>query len=187
MKNIAILASGTGTNAAKIMDHFIGNPQIFVSVVASNNDTAGVLDEAVERGVPTAIFSNEQLHDEEIMLNMLHGIDLIVLAGFMRKIPPFLLEEFEDRIVNIHPALLPKFGGKGMYGNKVHEAVIEAGEKQTGITIHLVNEEYDEGKILFQESIPVKQTDTPESLAMRVQKLEHEHFPKIIQKLVRSL
>ena len=187
MKNIAILASGTGTNAAKIMDHFIGNPQVFVSLVASNKETAGVLDEAVERGVPTAVFTNDQLNDEEFMLNMLRGIDLIVLAGFMRKIPSFLLEEFEDRIVNIHPALLPKFGGKGMYGKKVHEAVIEAGEKESGITIHLVNEEYDKGKILFQESVPVKQTDTPDSLAMRVQKLEHEHFPKIIQKLVRSL
>ena len=187
MKNIAIFASGSGTNAAAIMDNFMGHPEIFVSLTATNNPEAGVIEKAEERVVPVTVFENEDLNDEEYMLELLRGIDLIVLAGFLKKIPSYLVNEFEGRIVNIHPALLPKYGGKGMYGDKVHQAVIENGEKESGISIHLVNENYDDGDVLFQDTVPVSQQDTPDTLALKVRKLEHEHYPEVIEKLVRSL
>lgn len=187
MKNIAVLASGTGSNAAAIMDHFIGYENVFVSLTASNNPNAGVLEKAAERGVPTSTFTKSQLHDEEFMTELLRGIDVVVLAGFLLKIPAFLVREFEGRMINIHPALLPKYGGKGMYGMNVHKAVIENNEKQTGITIHYVSENYDEGDIILQKTVSLSQRDTPETVALKVQKLEHEHYPKIVEKLALSL
>lgn len=187
MKNIAVLASGTGSNAAAIMDRFIGYEDIFVSLVASNNPEAGVLEKAAERGVPTSTFTKSQLNDEEFMTELLRGIDVVVLAGFLLKIPAFLVREFEGRMINIHPALLPKYGGKGMYGEHVHQAVIENGDKETGITIHYVSENYDEGDIILRETVSLSQRDTPETAALKVQKLEHEHFPEVVEKLARSL
>ncbi len=187
MKNIAIFASGTGSNAAAIMDRFIEYDDIFVSLAATNKPDAGVLDEAHERGVPTRVFTKKELHDEDYMHDLLLGIDVVVLAGFLLKIPPFLVEAFQGRMINIHPSLLPKYGGKGMYGMRVHEAVLENNEKESGITIHYVSENYDEGDILRQEKVSISQRDTARTIALKVQKLEHEHYPKIVEKLVRSL
>lgn len=187
MKNIAILASGNGSNAAAIMDRFIDYDDIFVTLTASNNPDSGVLEKAATRGVPTSTFTKSELNDEEFMTELLRGIDVVVLAGFLLKIPAFLVEQFEGRMINIHPALLPKYGGKGMYGMNVHKAVFENGDKETGITIHYVNENYDEGDIILQKSISVSQRDTPETIALKVQKLEHEHLPEVVEKLARAI
>lgn len=188
-KKIAIFASGNGTNAERIMSHFQDNESGEVLLVLSNKAEAGVLQRAARFGVRTRVFDRDSFYNTseimDLLLNL--GIDLIVLAGFLWLIPAVLIRAFPDRIINIHPALLPKYGGKGMYGRRVHEAVLENGEKESGISIHYVNEVYDEGKIIFQARCRVEPDDTPESLAERIHTLEYRHFPEIIEKLLREM
>ncbi len=186
MKNIAIFASGTGTNTRNIITYFKNNSEINVSVVLSGSKNAGVVQIAKEAGIPCVITSKDEFNKGKNIAQKLKffNIDFIVLAGFLWLLPSYLVKKYYNRIVNIHPALLPKYGGKGMYGNNVHQAVIEAKEKQSGISIHYVNERYDEGNIIFQSSCPVLPGDTLEDLAARVHKLEYEHYPKVIERLL---
>lgn len=185
-RNIAIFASGSGTNAENIIRYFKENDSVRVSLVLSNKSEATVLERAARLGVPAAVLSREEWLTGEKVLEVLreHGIDFIVLAGFLVRVPDVLLHAYPDKIINIHPSLLPKFGGKGMYGDRVHEAVIAAGEQESGITIHYINEHYDEGSILFQATCPVLPGDSAEDVAKRVHALEYEHYPLIIQKTV---
>ncbi len=184
MKNIAIFASGNGTNAENIINHFNGGNIADVKIVITNKDTAPVIERAGKCGVPAIVLPREELVAENpttlMTLLQQHNIETIILAGYLLKIPQILTSTYKDNIINIHPALLPKFGGKGMYGINVHKAVIAASETESGITIHLVDAVYDNGKILFQAKCPVFPTDTPENLASRVQALEQKHFPEII-------
>ncbi|WP_280748166.1 phosphoribosylglycinamide formyltransferase [Parabacteroides sp. PF5-9] len=186
MKNIAIFASGSGTNAENITRYFINNKDIKVALVLSNNKNVGVHARVNALGVPSFTFSREEFLSGEPILSKLaaYEIDFIVLAGFMNKISEPILKAFPHKIINIHPALLPKYGGKGMFGMHVHEAVVGAGEDESGITIHYVNEQYDEGQIIFQASCPVLQSDTPDDVAAKVHKLEYAHFPQVIEKLL---
>ena len=181
--NLAILASGNGSNAARFIDYFRDHPAIHVGLIVSNNASAYVLERAKEAGVPTEVIPGPDWEKEEGVKAVFHRyqIDAVVLAGYMRLIPPFLIRMFSNRIFNIHPALLPDFGGKGMYGKHVHRAVLESGAAKSGITIHLVNEEYDKGRILFQEEVPISPSDTPESLSAKVQQLEHFHYPRVVE------
>jgi len=185
LKRLAILASGSGSNAEKIMAHFQNSEIAEITLVASNKSDAFVLDRAKKFDVPTFTFSRKEM-DAGILLEKLQqeNIDWVILAGFLLKIPVELTRAFPDRMVNIHPALLPKYGGKGMYGSFVHEAVIAAGDTETGITIHLVNENYDEGRIVFQASTPLNDSDTPESIAEKIHALEHKYFPEVIEGLM---
>lgn len=182
-QHIAIFASGAGSNAEAIMKHFNGHPVIQVALVVSNKADAGVHELARAHQVPSVTITKSDLQQDEVLLAQLqrYQINWIALAGFLLLIPPYLVDAFPNRILNIHPALLPKFGGKGMYGMHVHRAVKEAGEKETGITIHLVNAEYDKGTILAQNAVGVDNIDTPETIRQKVQVLEHEHFPKVIE------
>jgi phosphoribosylglycinamide formyltransferase 1 len=185
MNNIAIFASGSGTNAENIINHFIRNKTIKVVLVLSENKNAFVFERARKLEVPAIHFTIDEFNNGDVLklLNR-YRVDFIVLAGFLKLFPTSIIEQYPQRIINIHPALLPKFGGKGMYGTKVHKAVIEAGEKESGITIHYVNQNYDEGGIVFQAKCPVLDNDTPETLAQRVHSLEYEFFPKIIENLL---
>lgn len=190
MTNIAIFASGSGTNAEAIMEHFAASTTARVALLLSNRADAFALKRAERFGVPTAVFSREEFRDPEGAVARLlkeHHIEFIVLAGFLWLVPDYLTTRYAGRIVNIHPALLPKFGGKGMYGHHVHEAVLAAGETQSGITIHLVNERYDSGDILFQATVPVSPDDTPDSLAEKIHTLEHRHFPTVIEQTIQQL
>lgn len=186
MKRIAIFASGSGTNAEKIMQFFKDHPEAMVGLVLSNKKDARVLERAARFNVPTRVFNRQELYETNNILDLLKekNIDLIVLAGFLWLVPDNLIEFFPDRIINIHPALLPKYGGKGMYGARVHEAVIAAGDKESGITIHYVNPRYDEGKIIFQAKCKVEPGDNPDSLASKIHQLEYEYFPKVIENLI---
>lgn len=188
MTRLAIFASGSGTNAEKIIRHFADVNDIEVSLIVCNRKDAGVLDIADQWGIPSMLIDREFFYQSNQILFELHqqGIDFIVLAGFLWLLPPYLIESYPKKIINIHPALLPKFGGKGMYGMRVHEAVKAAGEVQTGITIHYVNEKYDDGTVIFQASCPVLPDDTPEDIRLKVQVLEHTHFPVIIENIVRE-
>jgi phosphoribosylglycinamide formyltransferase-1 len=183
MISIAILASGSGTNAEKIMDRFRDSSLARVVLLATDNPAAGALERARRRGVPVAVFSRAEFAEGSAPLAALRaaGVDYLVLAGFLRLIPLNIIEAFPGRIVNIHPALLPAYGGRGMYGDHVHRAVIAAGEKESGITIHRVNERYDEGSIIAQFRCPVNPGDTPDGLAARIHELEHRHFPEVIE------
>jgi phosphoribosylglycinamide formyltransferase-1 len=185
LKRIAILASGSGSNAEKIMEYFQDSTKAEIALVASNKADAFVLSRAKKFEVPTFTFSKKEL-EEGILLEKLQTekIDWVILAGFLLKIPVDLIRAFPDHMVNIHPALLPNYGGKGMYGSHVHEAVKAAGDTETGITIHLVNENYDEGKIIFQAATTVSVDDTPETIAAKVHTLEHRYFPEVIGSLV---
>lgn len=190
MTNIAIFASGSGTNAEAIMDHFSDSSCGRVALLLSNRADAYALRRAERFGVPTAVFSRDEFCDRDGKVAALlreHQIDFIVLAGFLWLVPNYLTDTYAGRIVNIHPALLPKFGGRGMYGDNVHRAVIDSGEAESGITIHLVNEKYDSGDILFQASVPVTTDDTPDSLAAKIHVLEHRHFPLIIERTIQNL
>lgn len=189
MRNIAIMASGSGTNAENIIQHFRDHPDIHVALVLSNKKDAYVLKRAESFDIETFVFTRTQFYETREVIDLLkrHGIDLVVLAGFLWLVPLSMIEAYNQRIVNIHPALLPKYGGKGMYGHFVHETVLENGEKESGISIHLVNERYDEGDILFQATCPTKEDDTAESLADRVHELEYAHYPRVIEKLINSL
>jgi len=186
--NIAIFASGAGSNAKKIIDHFRNSGTVTISLIACNKPGAGVLNIAAAENIPVILIEKEKFFRGNAYVDELKElkIDLIVLAGFLWKIPDGLIKAFPRKIVNIHPALLPKFGGKGMYGNFVHEAVIKAGEKVSGITIHYVDEHYDNGDTIFQVRCAVLQSDTPDSLAQRIHLLEHAHYPAIIEDLLKS-
>jgi len=188
MQQIAIFASGAGTNAARIIDHFRHHPSIRIALVVCNKPGAGVLDIAAREHVPTLIIEKEPFFRGDAYVGELRArqIGFIVLAGFLWKIPTALVQAFRGKIINIHPALLPKFGGKGMYGRFVHEAVIAAGEKESGITIHYVDEFYDHGEPVFQAKIIVEKEDTPETLAKKVHGLEYEHFAQIIEDEVQK-
>ena len=187
MNNIAIFASGSGTNAENLIRYFRTNPKGRVKLVLTNRPDAGVISRAQNHDIEVVVFNRGDLYQKGVVYELLmgHEVDFIVLAGFLWLIPPSILEAFENKIVNIHPALLPKFGGKGMYGRFVHEAVIEAGETQSGITIHRVNQHYDEGDILFQATCPVDQGETPDSLAGKIHQLEYEHFPRVVEQLLK--
>ena len=182
LQKIAIFASGSGSNAEQIISYFQSNKQVEVAVILSNKADAFVLERAKKFGIPTKVFDRPTFRKTENVLQTLqqHKIDLVVLAGFLWLIPSYLVKAFPNRIINIHPALLPKYGGKGMYGMHVHQAVIDAGEKESGITIHYVNEEYDEGQIIFQATCPLNKDETPETLAEKIHTLEHAHFPQVI-------
>lgn len=183
---ILIFASGSGTNAEQIIRHFSPMTNVKVAGVYTNNPSAFVIERAKELNVSTFVFSREQLNDPNALLAELKdkNPNLIVLAGFLWKIPPHIVEAFPDKIINIHPSLLPKFGGKGMFGRHVHQAVIDAKEVESGISIHFVNSQYDEGAIIFQAKTTVAPQETPESLAQKIHKLEHKHFSEQIEKLL---
>ncbi len=185
-KHIAIFASGAGSNARKIIEYFKNSATVKVALIVCNNPRAAVLYIAAEHSIPTLMVNKQSLYKEDNCLEelRLHQIDLIVLAGFLWMIPQNLINNYRNRIINIHPALLPKFGGKGMYGENVHKTVIEAGEKESGITIHYVDEHYDNGDVIFQARCIVDPDDTPSTLAEKVHKLEHEHYSKVIEKLI---
>ena len=189
VKNIAILASGAGSNAQKILEHFSDRMDIAVRLIVSNKQDAGVLNIAKVASIDTFIVTRDSFYATTDLLVELdkRNIDFIVLAGFLWLIPPYLIQHYPDRIINIHPALLPKIGGKGMYGHFVHEAVHLAKETHSGITIHYVNEKYDEGSIVFQERCEILPSDQPEDIAKKVQVLEHSHYPTVIDQLVSSL
>jgi len=188
MNRILIFASGSGTNAKNIIEYFGDRTTGTVVAVFSNNSNATVLEKAKKLNIPTVIFSKEELNLGKTLqkINEFQP-DLIVLAGFLLKVPENLIEAFPNRIINIHPALLPKFGGKGMYGMHIHKAVVENNEKETGITIHYVNENYDEGNIIFQQNVALSEGDTAESVAIKIHALEQEHFPVVIEKLLTSI
>jgi phosphoribosylglycinamide formyltransferase-1 len=181
---IAIFASGSGTNAENIVDFFKMDSHIKVSLILSNKNSAYVLERARKLGVKNTVFTPEQLNNSTFVDEILdeEKIDAIILSGFLLKVPDRIIAKYPGRIINIHPALLPKFGGKGMYGMNVHKAVIESGDTQSGITIHLVDELYDNGTILFQSTCDVEPGDTPESLAEKIHKLEYRYFPEVIGK-----
>lgn len=185
-KKIALFASGSGTNVENIVRYFQQTERVEIVLVVTNNPSAGVILRAKQLGIPVKVFDKKTLADTDVVNQELKrlGTDLIVLAGFLLMIPGSLIKDFPDKIINIHPALLPKFGGKGMYGMRVHQAVLEAGEKKSGITIHKVNEHYDEGQIIFQAELKIKEGETPESLAMRIHELEYLYYPKIIDKIL---
>ncbi|MBT8385199.1 MAG: phosphoribosylglycinamide formyltransferase [Bacteroidia bacterium] len=182
MKRIAIFASGSGTNAENIIRYFQKNPVAIVVLVLSNKKDAKVLERAKKHNIKSLSFTRNQFIEEDEVLNILKNeADFIVLAGFLLKVPEKIIKAFPQKIINIHPALLPKYGGKGMYGMHVHNAVIANKERETGISIHYVNENYDEGSIIFQKTVRITENDTPESIADKVHQLEYENFPKIIE------
>lgn len=186
MKRIAIFASGSGSNAEHITEYFAKGDVARVEVIYSNNPKAFVIQRAARLNIPLVLFDREKFYGDETILRDLQSrkIDLIVLAGFLWLIPGNIIKAYRDRIVNIHPALLPKYGGKGMFGLAVHEAVIDACEKESGITIHLIDDVYDHGQVLLQVRCPVLTDDTPETLAERVHQLEYKHFPGAIEKML---
>jgi phosphoribosylglycinamide formyltransferase-1 len=187
MHSLVIFASGTGTNANAIIEHFKKNGKAKVSLIVSNKADAGVLDIAMREEIPFLII-DKQTFNNTLLIEQLkdHKPSLIILAGFLWKIPDVMVQEFPDRIINIHPALLPGYGGKGMYGHKVHHAVIAAQDKESGITIHYVNEVYDEGNIILQARCSVEENDGPDQLASRIHKLEHFYFPRAIEFLLEQ-
>ncbi|MCH7401029.1 phosphoribosylglycinamide formyltransferase [Belliella kenyensis] len=185
MKKIAILASGSGSNAEKIMEHFQFSDKAQIVQIGSNKEDAYVLERAKKYGVPTFTFNKTALEQGTVTEKLIENqVDWVILAGFLLKIPQNLINKFPNNIINIHPALLPKYGGIGMYGMNVHSAVKEAGEKETGITIHLVNENYDEGKIIFQAATSIDEKDSAEEIAQKVHALEHKYFPQIIESML---
>ncbi|HVU53987.1 MAG TPA: phosphoribosylglycinamide formyltransferase [Puia sp.] len=189
MHQVAIFASGAGSNAARIIDRFRHHPSIKISLIVCNKPDAGVLAIAAKEHIPTLLIEKERFFRGDAYVGELQrlNISFIVLAGFLWKVPSALIRAYSGRIINIHPALLPKYGGKGMYGRLVHEAVIAAKEKESGITIHYVDELYDHGQIIFQASSLIEPGDTPGILAQKVHRLEHEHFPRVIEELLLAL
>lgn len=185
MKKIVLFASGNGSNVENIIQYFKTNKSIAVTGLFTNNPQAKVLEKAKSHNVASFVFSKNDL-ESNLVLQKLQSIqpDLIVLAGFLLKFPEHIIAEFPNKIINVHPALLPKYGGKGMYGMHVHQAVLENKEKETGITIHYVNEHYDEGEFIFQTSINIEECQTPEEIAAKIQELEHDYFPKVIDQIL---
>ena len=186
MKRIAIFASGSGTNAQKIIEYFSASKDVVVDSLWSNNENAYALIRAEKLGIETFTFDSDEFYRSNEILDRLydHRIDMIVLAGFLWLVPRNLTELFT--VINIHPALLPKYGGKGMYGTNVHKAVLTSKDKESGITIHQVNQDYDKGKIIFQATCPIQPKDTPETLAARIHELEHQHYPRVIEEVLLS-
>lgn len=186
MIQLTILASGSGTNAENIIRYFAGHSLIGVGAVISNNPHARVLERAARHHIPAMVFGNDSWEEPSAVSAFLEEVqtDYLILAGFLRKIHTSVIAAYPNKILNIHPALLPAYGGKGMYGDRIHKAVLDNGEKSSGITIHLVNEVYDAGKILFQAECPVFPDDTPESLARRIHELEYRHYPKVIERYI---
>lgn len=186
MTQIAIFASGNGSNAENIITHFRKTNTACVSLILTNNPKAYVLKRSKKHGIKSVVFSKEDLYQTDSIQEILikQQIDFIVLAGFLWLVPSCLIRDYSNRIINIHPALLPKFGGKGMYGMKVHQAVINTKEKTTGITIHYVNENYDEGSVIFQAHCIIEPQDTPETIAQKVHELEYRYYPEIIEKCI---
>lgn len=190
MINIAVFASGEGTNAENLFRHFSTSTKVKIKLVVTNNENAGIVEKAERYKKNLQIISKTSLNNytaQFIDFLQTEKVDYIVLAGFLLKIPEALVKAFPEKIINIHPSLLPKFGGKGMYGINVHKAVIEAGEKESGITVHFVNEEYDKGRIILQAKCEVESTDTPESLAGKVHQLEYEYLPIAVDKVIGDL
>ncbi len=189
MRKIAIFASGSGTNAERIIKYFANTNTASVLLILSNKKDAYVLQRAKNLNVKFMTFDKEKFNNADEIINILKDlkIDLIVLAGFLLLLPKKILNAFPNRIVNIHPALLPKYGGKGMYGMNVHKAVIENNEKETGITIHYVNGKYDEGAIIYQAKCKIETNDTPEIIAEKIHLLEHQFYPNIIEKIINEL
>ena len=187
--SIAIFASGAGSNTQKIIDHFKGNNRINIALIVCNNPSAGVLKIAEKENIPALLIDKEKFFRGNGYVDELkhRNIGFIVLAGFLWKLPPVLVKTYPNLIINIHPALLPSYGGKGMYGNHVHAAVIAAGEKESGITIHYVDELYDNGDSILQVRCPVLPGDTPDTLAKRIHALEHEHYPKVVEEIASKL
>ena len=187
MKKIVIFASGSGTNAENIVKHFKSTNSGIVVSVFTNNPNAKVIERAKNFQIPTEIFSKEELYSGKVLQKLLDiAPDLIVLAGFLLKFPKTIVESYPNAIINIHPALLPNYGGKGMYGMNVHKAIVENKEKETGITIHYVNENYDEGNIIFQKKVTLLITDTPEVVAEKIHELEQKYFPTVIEEILTS-
>jgi phosphoribosylglycinamide formyltransferase-1 len=188
-KRIAIFASGSGSNAQKLMEHFKRNTEVEVALVLTNNPDAYVLQRADSFEIPSHIFDKHEFYKTENIIDLLKNldIDLIVLAGFLWLIPQNLLQEYPGRIINIHPAILPKFGGKGMYGNHVHKAVMAAGEPEGGITIHYVNENYDEGEYIYQAKYRIDKSDNLEMVKFKGQQLEHLHYPRIVESIIKKI
>ncbi len=190
MKNvrIAILASGSGSNAENIHHYFSHQEGVEIALIVANRAEAYVHVRAKQLGIPSLTLSRDSLQEKGTLLSLMHSyrVDFIVLAGYLLRVPADLVEAYPNRIVNIHPALLPKHGGKGMYGQKVHEAVLAEGDTYSGITIHYVNEQYDEGQIIFQATCPVVSGDTSDELAARVHALEYEHFPRVIEECLHK-
>jgi len=190
-KKIAIFASGSGTNAENIINYFSTRDdlKIKVALIVCNNPKAYVLERAKKLNVPRMLISKDDFYETDKIVAYLQSlkIDLIVLAGFLWLIPANLLRAFSDKIINLHPALLPEYGGKGMYGMRVHQAVLEAGDKETGISIHYVNEKYDEGKIIAQYKCSIEKGDNPKSIAEKVHQLEHQYFPVVIERILTTL
>jgi phosphoribosylglycinamide formyltransferase-1 len=185
---IAILVSGRGTNAINIIEYFEKNSVADVTLVVSNKIDALAVEKAQNKGVKTIVFNNESFKKNGEVLDYLRSesIDFIVLAGFLMKVPNDIIHAYPKKIVNLHPSLLPKFGGKGMYGNRVHRAVVEAQESESGISVHYVNKEYDEGAIIFQAKVSVEKKDSVEVLAQKIQQLEHRFFPKVIEQVISN-
>ncbi|MGZ5283594.1 MAG: phosphoribosylglycinamide formyltransferase [Bacteroidia bacterium] len=189
-KNIAIFASGTGSNAVNLIMYFKTHADAQVKMVVCNKKDAPVIQKARGFDVPVVVVNRETFYDEKHMLSVLEdeSIDFIVLAGFLWLIPQFMVDKYRDRIVNIHPALLPKYGGKGMYGSKVHESVKQSKETETGITIHYVDESYDEGDVIFQKAVPIDcELQSTEEIAQKVHALEYAHYPRVIEQLIQKL
>jgi len=185
-KNIALFASGNGSNAQNIVEYFNNTPHINPCLILTNKPNAYVIERAKNLNIPCVVFSAKEMRETSIVVEALkkHNIDFIVLAGFLLRIPQNIIDLYPKSIINIHPALLPKYGGKGMFGDHVHQAVKAANEKETGITIHYVNEHYDEGQIIFQKKVSLSESDTPEDIANKVHALEYEYFPKVIEDLL---
>lgn len=186
MKKIALFASGSGSNVENIANYFSTNDSVSIDIVLVNKPDAYVLERAKKLDIESKIFNRSDFYNNDSISELLNSrdIDLVVLAGFLWLIPEHLVTAFPNKIINIHPALLPNYGGKGMYGNKVHEAVVNNKEAESGITIHYVNEKYDDGAIIFQAKVSLTEEDTPETLAKKIHQLEYEHFPKVIDKLL---
>ena len=187
MKNLVIFASGAGSNAENIMCHFNKNGLAKVAVVFSNKADAGVLQKASKYNIPTVVFTKDELQSGEVLSELQKfSPDLIILAGFLLKFPADIIENYPGQIINIHPALLPKYGGKGMYGMNVHRAVAENKDSETGITIHYIDEHYDEGDIIFQKAVALRGDETCEEISEKVQQMEHQFFPEVIQRIIEQ-
>ncbi|MFC3197458.1 phosphoribosylglycinamide formyltransferase [Parapedobacter deserti] len=188
-KRIAIFASGSGSNAQKIMEYFKYHDLAEVALILSNNPDAYVLQRADNFEIPTHVFDRYAFYETDEIPELLEklNIDLVVLAGFLLLVPQNLLRKFPNKIINIHPALLPAYGGKGMYGDRVHQAVLNAGEEESGITIHFVNEHFDEGEVIYQARFRIEPGDTLEVIKFKGQQLEHQHYPKIIENLLKKM
>ncbi len=189
MKKIAVFASGSGSNAERLYEYFKGSTVAKVTMIVCNKPDAGVVARAHRLRIPLVLISKRSFYESDSLLYTLRqeGIDFIALAGFLWLIPDYLIEAYPGKMVNIHPALLPAYGGKGMYGHKVHEGVIQNGEKESGITIHLVNAHYDEGAVIAQFKTAISPTDTADTLAEKIHLLEHRHYPEVVATLVSSI